>query len=248
MVKVAPPQRLSRVGIESLHIQSPEQPISHSKPHFTAVRLSGEDCWMRDLIIDETMNSVSVGGRRVTVTNVTVNRKARHEGSSRPAEFAPNGTQVLIDRCGVTGDNIWFSGTGAGVAGPIVLLNCTFEGTGRAESHQRWSTGMLYDNVVAKDGGLDFRNRGAMGSGHGWTMGWGVAWNCRAKDFVIQQPPGATNWGTPGVSTLPVANWGTVAQGFVNATTGGGNGMMAACWELLDREGGATPSKLFKFP
>ena len=42
--------------------------------------------------------------------------------------------------------------------------------------------------------GLDFRNRGEMGSGHGWTMGWGVAWNCRAKDFVMQDPPGAINW------------------------------------------------------
>ena len=25
-------------------------------------------------------------------------------------------------------------------------------------------------------------------------MGWGVAWNCEAKDFVIQNPPGAANW------------------------------------------------------
>ncbi len=25
-------------------------------------------------------------------------------------------------------------------------------------------------------------------------MGWGVAWNCVAKDFVIQNPPGAANW------------------------------------------------------
>jgi hypothetical protein len=25
-------------------------------------------------------------------------------------------------------------------------------------------------------------------------MGWGVAWNCVAKDFVIQNPPGAINW------------------------------------------------------
>jgi hypothetical protein len=53
---------------------------------------------------------------------------------------------------------------------------------------------MLYDNVHAEKGGLDFKNRGSMGSGHGWTMGWGVAWNCVAKDFVIQNTPGAPNW------------------------------------------------------
>jgi prepilin-type N-terminal cleavage/methylation domain-containing protein/prepilin-type processing-associated H-X9-DG protein len=64
-------------------------------------------------------------------------------------------------------------------------------------------------------------------------------------------PPGASNWGTPGVSKLPVAVWGPTdpaSQAFVNATTGGGNGMMAACWELLDREGGAKPNPDFVYP
>lgn len=188
------PNRISQSGVENLHIVSPLQPIAHSQPHFTALRIHGEDCWARDLMIEETMNSVAVGGRRITVQEVTINRKALHQGSSRPAEFAPNGTQVLIDRCTVIADNVWFAATGAGISGPIVMLNCTFIGDRRAESHQRWSTGMLYDNVRAENGGIDFRNRGSMGSGHGWSMGWGVAWNCVAKDYVIQDPPGAHNW------------------------------------------------------
>jgi hypothetical protein len=33
-----------------------------------------------------------------------------------------------------------------------------------------------------------------MGSGHGWTIGWSVAWNCVADRFLVQQPPGALNW------------------------------------------------------
>ncbi|MDB5323918.1 MAG: hypothetical protein JWN40_5549 [Phycisphaerales bacterium] len=204
VVKFSPPARLSQVGIESLHIECPPQEISHTQPHFTALRLNGEDCWARDLIIDETMNSVAVSGRRITLTNVAVNRKAKHQGSSKPAEFAPNGSQVLMDRCTVSADNVWFVATGAGVSGPVVVLNCTFTGNGRAESHQRWSTGMLYDNCQAEGGGLEFRNRGAMGSGHGWSMGWGVMWNCRAKDYVMQNPPGAMNWliGCTGENTL----------------------------------------------
>ena len=203
VVKVRPAARISQVGVEHLHIDSPPQEISHSQPHFTALRLRGQDCWVRDVVIDETMNSVGVSGRRITLERVTVNRKARHQGSSRPAEFAPNGGQVLLDRCSVNADNVWFAATGGGQAGPIVLLNCTFNGAGRAESHQRWSTGMLYDNCRAPEGGIDFRNRGSMGSGHGWSMGWGVAWNCEAKDYVIQNPPGAANWmiGCLGVST-----------------------------------------------
>jgi hypothetical protein len=194
VVKIRPAPRVSQVGIEDLHIESPPQEINHTQPHFTALRISGEDCWARDVVIDETMNSVGVSGRRITLQRVAVNRKAKHQGASKPAEFAPNGTQVLMDRCAVSADNVWFVGTGSGVAGPVVALNCIFEGNGRAESHQRWSTGLLYDNCRAPAGGIEMRNRGSMGSGHGWTMGWGVLWNCEAKEFLVQNPPGALNW------------------------------------------------------
>ena len=192
--KLPPSESVSQSGIEHLHIECPPQAINHTEAHFSAMRIDGRDCWAQDVAADETMNSVGVTGMRITLAHISVNRKAKHQGSSKPAEFAPNGTQVLLDRCSVTADNVWFAATGAGVAGPVVLLNCTFKGDGSAEAHQRWSTGLLYDNCVAPDGAIEFRNRGAMGSGHGWTMGWGVAWNCRAKAFLVQNPPGALNW------------------------------------------------------
>lgn len=222
VVRIQPPARLSHSGIENLHIESPPQAISHSQPHFTALRINGEDCWVRDVVIDETMNSVGIGGRRITLQRVAVNRKALHQGSSRPAEFAPNASQVLLDRCSVTADNVWYVATGGGQAGPMVLLNCTFRGNGRAESHQRWSTGMLYDNCRVLGGGMDFRNRGSMGSGHGWSMGWGVAWNCVADDYVIQQPPGAANWmiGCTGRSRpmpRPFGSGPNLPQGIIDA-------------------------------
>jgi hypothetical protein len=211
IVKIRPPAQLSQVGIENLRIESPPQEINHTQPHFTALRLNGEDCWARDVTIDETMNSVAVSGRRITLQRVSVHRKAKHQGASKPAEFAPNGTQVLLDRCSVRADNVWFVATGSGVAGPVVVLNCTFEGAGRAESHQRWSTGLLYDNCRAAGGGIEMRNRGAMGSGHGWTMGWGVLWNCEAKDYLLQNPPGAMNWmiGCVGASESAARPFGT---------------------------------------
>ena len=194
VVKVRPPARLRQIGIEHLHIQSPRQEVNHTQQLYSALRLDGEDCWVRDVVIDETMNSVSLDGRRITLQGVTVNRKARHLGSSKPAEFAPNGDQILLDRCSVNADNVWFAATSGRHAGPIVLLNCTFGGNGRIEGHQRWTTGMLLDNCRLPDGGIDFKNRGAMGSGHGWGVGWAVAWNCVAKSYVVQQPPGAMNW------------------------------------------------------
>jgi hypothetical protein len=194
VTRIVPPPRITQCGIESLHIESPPQEINHSQAHFTALRINGQDCWARDVLIDETMNSVGVGGRRITLLRVTVNRKAKHQGASKPAEFAPNGAQVLLDRCAVNADNVWFVATGSENSGPVVVLNCTFAGDGRAESHQRWSTGLLYDNVRVPQGGIELRNRGSMGSGHGWTMGWGVVWNCRAKQYIVQNPPGTANW------------------------------------------------------
>src|SRR5262249_22079107 len=126
VAKIRPPARVSQVGIENLHIESPPQAIPHTQPHFTALRINGEDCWARDVVIDETMNSVAVNGTRITLEHVTVNRKALHVGSSRPGEFSPNGSQVLVDRCSVNAENVWFVATGSGISGPIVILNCTF--------------------------------------------------------------------------------------------------------------------------
>jgi hypothetical protein len=194
VVKVRPPVRLTQVGVEDLHIECPPQEINHTESHFSALRMNAQDSWVRDVICEETMNSIGINGSRITLQRVAVNRKARHQGSSKPAEFAPNAGQLLLDHCTGLGENVWYAATGSGVSGPIVMLNCTFEGNGHVESHQRWSTGMLYDNLRVPGGGIDFRNRGSMGSGHGWSMGWGVAWNCVAKEFVIQNPPGAANW------------------------------------------------------
>lgn len=41
-------------------------------------------------------------------------------------------------------------------------------------------------------------NRGTMGSGHGWAIGWSVLWNDTAGSFVVQQPPGTANWSIGG--------------------------------------------------
>lgn len=187
-------KRVRNSGIENLQIISPDQSVNHTVALYYAMNINGEDCWARDIECFETMESVRIGGRRITLERVNVVRKALHIGASKPAEFAPNGGQVLVRDCSVEGDNIWFVAVGAGQTGPIVFLDCQFKGNGRIEGHQRWSTGMLFDNCTLPDGGIDFKNRGSMGSGHGWGTAWSVAWNCEAKNYVNQLPPGTCNW------------------------------------------------------
>ena len=41
VVKIRPPARITQAGVEQLHIESPPQAISHSQPHFTALRING---------------------------------------------------------------------------------------------------------------------------------------------------------------------------------------------------------------
>lgn len=196
-------QRIRQAGVETLRIEAPEQAVNHSQALYYALRINGEDCWAKDINALETMESIGVGGRRITLQQINVWRKALHQGASKPAEFAPNGGQILVDRCSVAGDNIWYVAVGGGQTGPIVFLNCTFQGNGRIEGHQRWSTGFLFDNCKLTGGGIDFKNRGSMGSGHGWGTAWSVAWNCEAKSYVNQLPPGTCNWviGCKGEST-----------------------------------------------
>ncbi len=131
-------QRLRQCGVENLRIESPAQAVNHTQALYYALRINGEDCWARDINAMETMESIGIGGRRITLQQINVVRRALHQGASKPAEFAPNGGQILVDRCSVAGDNIWFVALGAGQTGPIVFLNCDFRGNGRIEGHQRW--------------------------------------------------------------------------------------------------------------
>jgi hypothetical protein len=196
VAKVRPSaSRVTRVGVENLHIQCPPIESSYGQHPYSAIRVGGDDCWVRDVFCEETMNTTVLAGKRITMQRVVVQHTHPNLGASKPADFSIEGSQVLIDRCASTGGNTYWVWTGSLTPGPNVVLNSVFRGHGsRIQPHQRWATGLLVDNCAAPDGGIDFANRGVAGSGHGWTIGWAVAWNCVADFYVIQQPPGAMNW------------------------------------------------------
>ncbi|MES2653354.1 MAG: hypothetical protein V4663_16560 [Bacteroidota bacterium] len=191
---------LYQIGIENFRIISPPQSVTITEGSNKAFTLSGvTDAWAKNIEVFNTVNSVSVTGKRITVENVSIMHNLPTIGAAKPADLNGSGQQLLFNKCTIQGDNLFFFGTGAKVTGPVVLLNCIFKGNGWIQPHQRWATGLLVDNCEVPDGGIDFMNRGVMGSGHGWSIGWAVAWNSTAKSFLNQQPPGAANWVIGGI-------------------------------------------------
>jgi hypothetical protein len=225
VVKCEVTGRISQVGVESLRISAPAQVVEITQRHHEAIRMNGvSDAWLRDIVVEDTVNSVSLGSgvNRVTVEREDIRHSVATKGSAKPADFSVSGTQVLFNRCASTGNNLFYFVTGARVTGPNVLLNCTFRANGHIQPHARWATGLLVDGCQVPKSGIDFMNRGEMGSGHGWTIGWAVAWNCVARSYIIQQPPGTMNWaigcrGTREESGMPFGHKPNLPQGIFDS-------------------------------
>jgi hypothetical protein len=185
--------RITQVGIEHLSIVAPAQEVSGTQ--YQAINLNNvQDAWLRDLSIRDTQNTIVLGSRakRLTLDSVDVIHSYAQSNSAAPFDFSLSGTQVLVNRCSVTGQgNTWPFAPQARVTGPIVVLNSTADDRG-FDPHQRWATGLLCDlcnfpnSHTADKSGVAYSNRGFFGSGHGWDAGWSVAWNATSTYFLIQ--------------------------------------------------------------
>jgi len=197
VAKIAISGGIEQDAVESLHILAPPRQVAFDDPPFRAIILSGlRDSWVSDLLIDDTTEGIDAAGdaSRITIENVVFRHTTTITSPAKPSDFLVRGTQILILRCGSSGNDLFYVMTGARNQGPNVVLDSEFHGNGHVEPHQRWATGFLVDNTRVPQGGIELMNRGEMGSGHGWTIGWGVVWNSSASSLVIQNPPGAANW------------------------------------------------------
>jgi hypothetical protein len=197
VVKTRVSGTISQIGVEGLRIECPPQPVEITVPLYQAVKFEGVvDSWMQNLETHDTVNTLGVDGKssRITIRKVRMMHTVATKGAAKPFDIAVTGAQVLVDQCSGKGDGLFYYATMGRTQGPNVILNCNFEGAGSIQPHMRWSTGLLIDGCQVPAGSIDLMNRGIMGSGHGWAIGWSVAWNCQAKTFLIQQPPGSTNW------------------------------------------------------
>jgi hypothetical protein len=157
---------------------------------------SVENGWMRNVVVTHYSNVVAIGqhARAVTVTDIQGIDIHTPETHSPPQAFMIDGQQSLIENCSMTGDynHVWM--TQARVAGPDVFYNCTAKGYHLdAGPHQRWATGILYDNLRIQ-GDIKVINRNSMGTGHGWAGANNVLWNCDADTYQVETPTVAYNW------------------------------------------------------
>jgi hypothetical protein len=202
VVKYAFAGRISQIGVESLRVAAPALDVPISQPQYTFLSINAAvDSWVSDIEVQETENGISIGPavRRMSVERVRVHHSQLHRGSAAPADFSISGTQILLDRCSVDGEGTWPVVTQARATGPIVILNFSGTATAGISPHQRWATGVLVDGAKLpstneRHPGIAFSNRKTAGSGHGWDVGWAVAWNVVTPYFLVQQPPGAMNW------------------------------------------------------
>lgn len=194
---VAVSGQVKEAGVEDLRIAAPAVSVGFHDPHTIAMEINAAaDSWVRNVAAIDTTEGIRVDfhSERVTLTRVDVEQSKTVTGSALPFHFAINGTQILVDRATGTGDKVTYFATEPRQQGPVVILNSVFHGDGDLEPHQRWSTGLLIDNCAVPNGGIHLVDRGNMGGGHGWAMGWGVVWNSMADNFVIQQAPGTVTW------------------------------------------------------
>lgn len=197
VTKYAFPGRISHCGLEELKIVAPADANS-----FLSVRVEAAiDCWVRNLAIQDGVGCFHVDryAKRITVDSVAVSHTVPSKVVARPADFSCVGTQILFNKCKSMGTGSWSFVTGSTGTGPIVVLNYSTTQNSGISPHARWTTGILTDggemeNAPSGAPGISYRNRGIMGSGHGWTTAWSVAWNVKTPYFLVSNAPGSINW------------------------------------------------------
>lgn len=130
--------------------------------------------------------------------------------------FGMNDAELcLVQNCYTRDDRHQFV-TGSLTTGPNVFVDGWSDNAfSDAGPHFRWGTGALWDNVTVNGNYLDIRNRGDLGTSHGWAGANEAVWNSKADAFIVESPVTARNWliGSVGPLTTNTAAVGAHADG-----------------------------------
>jgi hypothetical protein len=213
MQRVISDERVGNCGIEDLVCIFASNPGDDDKAHPAAAvsLVDAVNVWVRNVTAAGYFTScVTVEGRSkfITVAESQMyhpTNSAHHDRYS--FRIAHRASQVLMRDCHTEHSRHDYM-TESTVPGPNAFVRCTTrysdDDTG---PHQRWATGLLFDNISVDDSGdraatsgqLNIQNRGNSGSGHtsfhGWAGAYCVVWNSSAEEgYRVRNPPTALNW------------------------------------------------------
>jgi hypothetical protein len=193
--------RISNVGIEQLSASStpPASPGGRGvRKRSTFVAFNAvENSWIRDVAIEGYTRSIDFRKTASGISALRMKISASPEIERRgalPINVSIDGQNILVSDCELSGVTYIAWATQGLAPGPNVVRNCKATGDRiSAQAHQRWATGLLFDNITIT-GSMHLGNRGNMGTGQGWSSANGVLWNSTATTWSVENPPTAHNW------------------------------------------------------
>ncbi|WPJ96288.1 carbohydrate binding domain-containing protein [Coraliomargarita algicola] len=238
--------RLSNIGIENIMFvsdynrdvkQDDDDYYNHEDHANIAIRFSqAKDCWVQRCIgffYRFSFVYTWTNCNRITVQDCAmldgVSRDTpTHHSGGREYYFCMDGSNMLVQRCFTRGARHAYSTNGP-KSNNTFLHSYSKNGHLSSEPHQRWSSGILFDNVYSDS---MFKLHGLLGS-HGQSSANNALWNCVSEnkrwwepEIWLNSPPSdlGTNWvvGTiiNGVHSDPAIKnyYGYGSPGFVEST------------------------------
>ena len=215
--------RIQKCGIENMRILSNYAFDTDENHGWEAVSFDKiYNAWARDLeVYYFGYSAVHINSLAswITVDNCKMlDAKSIIDGGRRYS-FNVDGQRNLVQNCTTRrGRHDYVNGSRT--CGPNVFYNCTATiQNSDIGPHHRWSTGILFDKIVG-NGSQNVQNRLDSGSGHGWSGGQIMFWNCTAGKMILQDPPGdQRNWaiGCKSSTITNVGDWTTESLGVVES-------------------------------
>ncbi len=190
--------RIRNCAIENMRISSVYASETDEQHGWTAIALQNiAQSWVKNIdVLYFGFSAVHIQSAAsfITVDSCRMLDARSQVSGSRRYSFNVDGQRCLVQNCFTRNGRHDFV-NGSQTAGPNVFYNCT--ATNQLNDigpHHRWSTGILFDNIVA-NGSINIQNRTNSGTGHGWVAAQTMLWNCKANNIIIQDPQGDhRNW------------------------------------------------------
>ena len=190
--------RIQKCGIENIRISSTYTSSTDENHGWEAVSFDNiYNAWSKNIeayYFGYAAVHINSHASFITVDSCKMlDAKSTIDGGRRYS-FNIDGQRSLVQNC-TTRNGRHDYVNGSRTCGPNVFYNSTATlQNADIGPHHRWSTGILFDNLIG-NGNMNVQNRLDMGSGHGWSGGQIMFWNCNAARMVIQDPPGdEINW------------------------------------------------------